>query len=184
MTLETLQRLYPSATADTWHQHVNADGSPGGWVNNLSHVDATAVISVDAIVPGEDANIGARANIGEGAKIGAWAKIGEGANIGAWAKIGEGAKIGEDAKIGEGAVWNINPLYIVGTKHILCIPSQGIIKIGCIEHPVAWWEEHFRSVGRAEGYSKAEINEYRNYIALAKYWMRLYASAGGRRGAK
>ena len=185
MTLEKLQRLYPSATSATWHQHVNADGSPGGWVNNLSHVDATAVISVDAIVPGEDANIGARANIGEGAKIGAWAKIGEGANIGAWAEIGaeanigEGAKIGARAKIGAGAnigawaVWNINPLYIVGTKHILCIPSQGIIKIGCIEHPVAWWEEHFRSVGRAKGYSKAEVNEYRNYIALAKYWMRL-----------
>ena len=72
MTLEKLQRLYPSATSATWRQHVNADGSPGGWINNRSHVDATAVIS----------------------------------------------------------------------------------------------------------------NEYRNYIALAKYWMRLYASAGGRRGAK
>ena len=55
---------------------------------------------------GEEANIGALANIGEGvsigeeARIGERARIGEGANIGALARIGEGVRIGEEASIG------------------------------------------------------------------------------------
>jgi len=36
MTLEQLQQIFPSATPDTWHQHVNPDGTPGGWVINTA----------------------------------------------------------------------------------------------------------------------------------------------------
>jgi len=162
MTLETLQQLFPAATAETWHQHVNPDGTPGGWVNNQAQIAPTAFVSTNAVVPGE------WATVGEGATVGARAKVGE------WATVGEGAKVGEWAKVGEGATWNVSPLCIIGTRHLLCVPAPGRIKIGCMDNPVEWWEEHYRAAGRSEGYTKEQINEYRNYIALAKYWMKIH----------
>ena len=52
--------------------------------------------------------------------------------------------------------------------------TAGIITIGCESHPVTWWEEHYRALGRKEAYTDAQIDEYHNYIAMAKYWMKLY----------
>jgi hypothetical protein len=37
-----------------------------------------------------------------------------------------------------------------------------------MDNPVGWWEEHYRAAGRDQGYSQVQVNEYRNYIALAK----------------
>ena len=50
MTLDKLQTLFPSATAGTWHQHVNPDGTTGGWVQNTATVAPSAYISGDALV--------------------------------------------------------------------------------------------------------------------------------------
>ena len=68
----------------------------------------------------------------------------------------------------------IIPLQIIGTKHAFLVREDGHITIGCEHHPTAWWEEHYRAVGRRECYTDAQINEYRNFIAVAKYWMKLY----------
>ena len=65
------------------------------------------------------------------------------------------------------------PLQIGGTKHHLIVKEPGFITIGCEHHPVAWWEEHYRAVGRREDYTPTQRNEYRNFIKLAKYWMKL-----------
>jgi hypothetical protein len=46
MTLEQLQRIFPDATSDTWHQHPNG----GGWVQNTAKVAETAYIGEYAIV--------------------------------------------------------------------------------------------------------------------------------------
>ena len=48
MTLEELQKIIPSATAETWHQHPNG----GGWVHNLATVSATAYVGGNARVYG------------------------------------------------------------------------------------------------------------------------------------
>ena len=60
----------------------------------------------------------------------------------------------------------------------MIVREVGYITIGCEHHPVAWWEEHYRSVGKREHYTREQVNEYRNYIALAKYWMKLHGCAG------
>ena len=65
------------------------------------------------------------------------------------------------------------PLQIFGTKHALIVKEPGHITVGCEHHPVAWWEEHYAAVGRREDYTATQRNEYRNFIALAKDWMKL-----------
>ena len=49
MTLEQLQKIFPNATADTWHQHPNG----GGWVQNTAKVAETAFLGKDAVVYGD-----------------------------------------------------------------------------------------------------------------------------------
>lgn len=159
MTIEQLQKLFPPATPETWHQHINSGGTPGGWVVNSAVIAPSAFISVNAVVPG------ARTTVGE------WAKVG------ARATIGEGAKVGARATVGEGATWNISPLCIVGTRHLVCIPSSGVIQIGCMARPVEWWEEHYKAAGRDQSYPSAQLSEYAEYIALAKRWMEINGCA-------
>lgn len=43
-----------------------------------------------------------------------------------------------------------------------------------MEHPIEWWESHYRATGRAKSYTAEQVKEYRAYIALAKQWMRLH----------
>jgi len=68
----------------------------------------------------------------------------------------------------------LRPLQILGTRYPLIVRTPGIIQIGCVSHPVAWWLEHYRALGRQEGYTAKQIAEYRGYIALARHWMKLY----------
>lgn len=49
MTLEQLQKLFPNAISETWHQHSNG----GGWVQNTAFVADTAYVGPDALVYGE-----------------------------------------------------------------------------------------------------------------------------------
>ena len=50
MTLTELQKIFPSATAETWHQHPNG----GGWVENTARVSGDAWVFGDAQVFGDD----------------------------------------------------------------------------------------------------------------------------------
>ena len=80
---------------------------------------------------------------------------------------------GADLSGAKGLLNGITPLQISGTKHHLIVREPGYITIGCEHHPVAWWEEHYKALGRREDYTVTQRNEYRNFIALAKYWMKL-----------
>ena len=58
-------------------------------------------------------------------------------------------------------------LQIQGSKHFVNIPDGKNIKIGCQCHDVDWWLSNYERVGRIEGYSYAQIKEYKMYIDLA-----------------
>lgn len=47
MTLSELQKQHPRATIETWHQHINPDGSIGGWVENTARVYGNARVGWD-----------------------------------------------------------------------------------------------------------------------------------------
>lgn len=66
----------------------------------------------------------------------------------------------------------ILPLQIGGSRHWIIVRQPGYITIGCHHQPVAWWEEHYAAVGRAEGYTAEQVAEYRSYIDFCREWMK------------
>ena len=69
------------------------------------------------------------------------------------------------------------PLQIGGTKHWIIVRQTGYITIGCHHHPLTWWEEHYAATGRTEGYTTAEVEEYRQHIAHCRAWMTAHGVA-------
>ena len=112
MTLTELQKIFPSATEDTWHQHLNGKG----WVQNTSTVADTAYVGPDAQV--------------------------------------------------SGSAWEASPLYIQGSRHCLTHCKQGHIQIGCHCLTIGEWQERYKAIGRMEGYTPEQIEEYGLYIEL------------------
>jgi len=52
MNLEQLKKIFRHATAETWHQHRNPDGTVGGWVENTASVAISCMVSGNAQVSG------------------------------------------------------------------------------------------------------------------------------------
>jgi UDP-3-O-[3-hydroxymyristoyl] glucosamine N-acyltransferase len=140
-------------------------------------------IGYDASI-GDDASIGNGASIGYGASIGDDASIGYGASIGNDASIGNRASIGyyasigDDASIGYGAsigddVKLQKNLYIVGSKHVVTYTGNNTLSIGCHNYTIDKWLEKFEIVGKKEGYTDAEISEYKEYILMAEKFSKL-----------
>ena len=63
-----------------------------------------------------------------------------------------------------GDAQGISPLYIQGSKHTLTLSAPHRISIGCQSKTFSQWRKMFKSVGRAEGYTNTEIEEYRSHI--------------------
>ena len=105
-------------------------------------------------------SIGAWVRIGQGARIGERARIGEESSIGARAKICAWAKIGERARIGDGAEFKKSPLAVQGSRGIAIQHSPGKIAVECEVHTYAQWKRHYKSIGKANGYTPEEIEEY------------------------
>ena len=95
------------------------------------------------------------------------------------AQVSDNAQVSGDAQVSgaaqvSGDAWVFSPLQIQGTKHFICIAAKGILQIGCEAHTIPWWKEHYRAIGRREGYSAVQIKEYANYIELARIWMKIH----------
>ena len=104
--------------------------------------------------------------IGANAKIGNYAKIGYNVEIGANAKIGDYAKIGDNAKIGDDEI--IKTIFITGSRHPVLWYGKDIIHVGCMKNTIAWWLSEGEEAGRKEGYSEAELQEYKQYFLICK----------------
>ena len=62
-------------------------------------------------------------------------------------------------------------LQIGGSKHWIVVREIRKITIGCMHETIEWWEEHYRAVGRKEGYTDAQVEEYAEHIRYCKTWM-------------
>ena len=91
---------------------------------------------------------------GDRASIGDWARIGD------WASIGNEAQIGNEARIGDWARFQKSPLAVQGTRHLVTQHSAGMIAVGCEVHTNEEWLANFREIGKKNGYTEAEIEEY------------------------
>lgn len=79
--------------------------------------------------------------------------------------IGPNARVYGNARVYDDA-WEKSPLQIQGTRHFLNACAYTEIAIGCHQQTIAWWLKHYQAVGRKEGYSPDEIEEYGTYIRL------------------
>ena len=167
MTLQELQVIFPSATADTWHQHPNG----GGWVQNTARVDPSAFVENNALVYGN-----------------AWVSGNAQVSGNAWvygnARVYGDAWVSGNARV-SGNAWEVSPLYIQGSAHALTVSSYGDITVGCETLTIAEWLKRYRAIGRLHGYTKAQIAEYGEYIKLAtKYAKRVAAQSKKAQAAK
>ena len=65
-----------------------------------------------------------------------------------------------------GNAWVSSPLYIQGTKHALTNSRYGYISIGCHEHTFEYWQDNYKTIGYAEGYTSEEIEQYGLFIQI------------------
>jgi hypothetical protein len=79
------------------------------------------------------------------------------------ARVFGNAQVSGDARV-FGDAWVQSPLQIRGSRHFVTLGSLQQIAIGCHVHDFAYWKEHFKAIGRTEGYSAEEIKEYRHHI--------------------
>ena len=94
------------------------------------------------------------------------AYIGPNAQVSGNAQVYGNARVYGNALVSEGH-WSVSPLQIQGSRDLLNICAPGVLKIGCYEHPIDYWLENYGEIGKENGYSESEMEEYFQYICLA-----------------
>jgi len=62
-------------------------------------------------------------------------------------------------------------LRIAGTRHAIIAVDAENVSIGCMRHDLTWWQEHYAAVGRSEGYTATQVEEYRLHIEYVAAWL-------------
>ena len=55
---------------------------------------------------------------------------------------------------------------IEGSRNSVSLAGDHKLTIGCQVHTIKSWLEHYRSIGKANGYTDAQIAEYKRYIDI------------------
>ena len=81
-------------------------------------------------------------------------------------------------KTGYGCTWIIKgkkylypPLHFFGSVYFMEFSKPGFIRSGCIEKPLAWWEENIVRCAEEHQYTPEQIEEYKLYVQMLKLWM-------------
>ena len=90
----------------------------------------------------------------------------EAGEVGGWIEKETNLEVYGDAWV-YGNAWDKSPLYIQGTKHYVVMYDSKRLKIGCQIYSMKQWLAHGERIGRANGYTDAELAEYRLYVELA-----------------
>jgi len=151
--------------ASNWSQHPNG----GGWVRNDAEVHPEAYIGEEAIVLSSYR----KAQVMRGGVMCGGVMRG-GVMCGGVMRGGVmrgGVMRGGEMRGGEmwGGEWETSPLFVQGSKHCLANAKPGYLQIGCRCESYLWWaSKEALQFARDNGYTAAEIKEYKAYIALFK----------------
>jgi hypothetical protein len=154
-----LDAVYDS-TPEDWHSHSNG----GGWVYKTATVEPSAYLHPTSIVSG-DAQVYGNAQVSGNARVYGNAQVSGNAWVYGDARVYGNARVYGDARV-SGDAWEKSPTQIQGSRHFVTLCSLDQIAIGCHVHDFAYWREHFKAIGKTEGYSKDEVAEYGEYIDL------------------
>ena len=120
---------------------------------------------------GDGCELGDDCKLGYGCELGNDCKLGYGCELSDDCKLGNGCELGNDCKLGEccelGNYCKVpKSLFISASQHSVSYWGYDAIQIGCKKHTISEWQKHFREIGKAEGYSEEQIDEYGFYIDL------------------
>ena len=152
-------------------------GDLGGWVQKDENIQGFAWISGDAQVSGNaqisdnawisgDAQVSGNAQISDNARVYGESQVYGNSRVYGDAQISGGARVYGESQV-HGDAWGTSPLQIQGSRHTLTECKKGFLQIGCKCYTFKEWELHFEAIGKAEGYSENQIQEYKLYIDLA-----------------
>jgi carbonic anhydrase/acetyltransferase-like protein (isoleucine patch superfamily) len=128
-------------------------------VSGNAQVYGNAQVSGNASVSG-DAQVYGNAQVSGNASVSGDARVSGDAQVSGNARVFGNAWVSGDA-------WETSPLYIQGTKHSVTNCAHGKLAIGCQVHTFAEWKKNYKAIGKAAGYTSAQIEEYGEYIKLA-----------------
>jgi cytoskeletal protein CcmA (bactofilin family) len=136
-------------------------------VSGNARVYGNAQVYGDTQVYG-DAQVSGNARVYGNAQVSGNAQVYGDARVYGNAQVSGNAQVYGDARvlIGSHEVKDICILQIQGSAHPVCSPDGAVIKIGCQERTPQDWQENFESVGKSNGYTEAQIVEYKRYIDL------------------
>ena len=168
---KVIASVYGSKPGD-WKQHENG----GGWVYKTAKVDSSVYLHPTSIVYGNaqvygnarvsgDARVYGNARVSGDAQVYGNAQVSGNARVSGDAQVSGNARVSGDARV-YGDAWESSPLYIHGTRHALTLCSHNQIAAGCHVHSIAEWLKRYKVIGRSEGYSKNQIEEYGVYLNL------------------
>lgn len=100
-----------------------------------------------------------------GIEVGNYCKLGDGCKLGNDCKLGNGCELGYYCELGNGCKVP-KSLFISASQHSVSYWGYDAIQIGCKKYTISEWQKHFREIGKAEGYSEEQIDEYVSYIDL------------------
>ena len=166
--------------ASNWSQHPNG----GGWVRNDAEVHPEAYIGEEAIVLSSyrKAQVMRGGVMRGGVMRGGVMRGGDMCGGEMWGGVMRGGVMrggvmcggvmrGGEMWGGEmwGGEWETSPLFVQGSKHCLANAKPGYLQIGCRCESYLWWaSKEALQFARDNGYTAAEIKEYKAYIALFK----------------
>ena len=110
---------------------------------------------------------GYRVNLGDGVKLGDWVWLRDGVDVGDGVTLGDWVTLGND-----GVSFAFSPLQIQGSRHLLYVAGPSVIGIGCERHSAEWWLENYELEGRENGYTDAQIAEYKHWLDAAIEWQK------------
>jgi YdcK Beta solenoid repeat len=81
------------------------------------------------------------------------------------ARVYGNARVYGDARV-SGDAWEFSPIQIRGSKNFINEASKTVIQIGCQAGTADWWAKNRVELGKKNGYSASQIEEYRMYLKL------------------
>jgi NDP-sugar pyrophosphorylase family protein len=138
-----------------------------GWVSfqytNISELEEE--FAQRGIEVGDGCELGNYCKLGNGCKLGNDCKLIYDCKLGYGCELSDGCKLGECCELGDGCKVP-KSLFISASQHSVSYWGYDAIQIGCKKHTISEWQKHFREIGKAEGYSEEQIDEYGSYIDL------------------
>lgn len=100
-----------------------------------------------------------------GIEVGYGCELSDGCKLGNCCELGNGCELGKVCKLGNGCKVP-KSLFISASQHSVSYWGYDAIQIGYKKYTISEWQKHFREIGKAEGYSEEQIDEYGFYIDL------------------